>query len=138
VDFLESNPEYSLCFHNAIIIDEKYPGIEKLFNTPNQKKTFTIEDVINGWFIASASMLFRRKFLELPDWFKDVYNGDFALQLLLADKGPFGYIDESMSVYRKNLGGLYYTVDRETVMNHLIDLYKKINVYYNYKYSKKI
>ena len=41
-----------------------------------------------------------------PDWFANVYNGDWALQMLLSTKGDIFYIDEPMSVYRKNMGGL--------------------------------
>lgn len=140
VDFLEANLNYSLCFHNALVIDERIPENKTKFNSPNQKYTSTINDVIKEWFVASASILFRSEFLKLPDWFKDIYNGDYALQLLLADKGPFGYINETMSVYNKNLGGMNAKPSSSgiCILNKHLDLLNKINIHFSYKYSNLI
>jgi hypothetical protein len=49
--------------------------------------------------------VFRKNLLELEEWVKHVYNCDYAIQLMLATKCPFYYIDKIMSVYRVHAGG---------------------------------
>jgi len=102
VDILEAHPEYSLCFHNAEVIYDDKKVRPHLF-AHYEKEVYTIEDVISRpWFIPSQSMLIRRQLVQHPEWTKFIYNGDLALQLLMADKGPFYCINKPMSVYRKH------------------------------------
>ena len=90
VDILESNPAFSLCFHNSRYLTNKKGGIEKLF-CKLQKKTFNIDDVIErDWFIPTQSMIFRSTYIkDLPFFFEFIPSGDLALQLILALKGDF-------------------------------------------------
>ena len=107
VDFMEANPDFSICFHDAIVLQDNKSQPPKYFVSKNQKEISSTEDVIEKYYIPTASMLLRSTYIEdLPDWFKHVYNGDWALQLFLSTKGKIKYIDELMSVYRKNEGGL--------------------------------
>ena len=107
VDFLEANPDFSICFHDAIVLWDDKSKIPDYFVPKNQKEVSTTEDVIENWFIPTASMILRKDYIEeLPDWMKHVYNGDWAIQLILSTKGKIKYIDELMSVYRKNEGGM--------------------------------
>lgn len=141
VDFLEANPEYSLCFHNAMIKWENDIKNPQLFCSPNQKETSTIEDVINNWFIPTASMMFRRECVTpLPVWIRGVYNGDWALQMILADKGKIKYLPDVMSVYRRSVGSLSGGVGRNThfVNNKKIELLGIIDKETKYQYSKQI
>jgi len=141
VDFLEGNPEYSLCFHDAIVLWEDKSQPPKYFCSKDQKETSTIEDVIEKWFIPSASMVFRKDaIMPLPEWFANIYNGDWALQLLLADKGKIKYLNEVMSVYRKNMGALSAGIGRNNIYvnTEKIKLLNYFNEYSNFKYSKLI
>lgn len=141
VDFLEEHPEFSLCFHNALIIWEDRSQDPKYFCAKNQKETSTIEDVVEKWFIPTASMVFRKEYItHLPEWFKDVYNGDYALHLLLADKGKIGYIDKVMSVYRKNDRALSGGIGKNIVYinNKIILLVDFFNDYTKGKYISQI
>jgi hypothetical protein len=114
IDFLEANSDFSSCFHNAIIKWEDGSFPDTLFCPPNQKEISTIEDVIKGWFIPSASMVFRSDALfPLPEWYKNIYNGDWAMQMLVSNKGSIGYSNEVMSVYRKSQGSLSYSTGKE-------------------------
>ena len=145
VDFLENNPECSLCFHDALILWDNKSLPPKYFCSKNQKKTSTVEDVIEKWFIPSASMVFRNKYINpLPAWFRDIYNGDWALQMLLAEKGKIAYINEIMSVYRKNPGALsggkgkdaiFVNSNKIKLLNYFDD-YSKGD--YNYLINNKI
>ena len=136
VNFLNKNSNFSLCFHNAIILDEKDPEFKKIFNDDQQKSITTITDVINGWYISSASMVFRREFLKIPSWFTNIYNGDYLLQLILADRGPIGYINKIMSVYYKTLTGFNTKPEASgiSILDKQIALLKLFDSEYDYKY----
>ena len=106
VDFLEAHPDYSLCFHNAIILyEDSTPQRQPVyFCNEDVKDTTTTADVIKGWYIPTASVVLRKEYVDnLPEWFKDVYNGDWGIQLMLSTKGKIKYINELMSIYRRHL-----------------------------------
>jgi glycosyltransferase involved in cell wall biosynthesis len=110
VDFLESNPDCSWCFHadRNVYVDGKVTDyIHKPKKIPKNNK-FTAKDVImgGGGFFATASAMFRAHVLkDLPDWFFRCLIGDFPLALIASSKGDIGYIDDVMCVYRKNVHG---------------------------------
>ena len=138
VDFLERNLEYSLCFHNALIKHQGIRGKDKLFCEKNICETTTIYDVIKSWYIPTASMVFRNESLKLPVWFKHIYNGDYALQLLLASEGKIRYIDEVMSIYLRQAGSLGSKMEEVVVWQHKIKLMVYFNSHTNFKYKELI
>lgn len=139
VAFLEANLEYSLCFHDAIVFWENKTHPPYYFCSNLTKTTYEVEDVIKRWFIPSASMVFRKdSLLPLPDWFRDVYNGDYAIQLILILKGNFYFINQLMSVYRKNDGAFSATVSSSYVNEKVIQLLNLYNNHTNKKYSELI
>jgi len=105
VDFLEANPDCSLCFHASKHIYAKNPArfyIQKPKPIPADKK-FDIKDAIlgGGGFMATNSMVFLREYIiEPPEWMAKAPVGDLPLMLILASRGKMAYIDEIMSVYR--------------------------------------
>ncbi|MCC5917293.1 MAG: glycosyltransferase [Cryomorphaceae bacterium] len=113
VDILDRNPKYSMSTHNAWIKYEYIKKDDELFNEFGkfEKAIFNFEDVLNKWFIPSASMVVRRNVIDnLPDWFKTVYNGDWTLQLLASLSGEIHYLDDAMCVYRRNDKSLSFKV----------------------------
>jgi len=143
VDLLEAKPEYSLCFHNALLLWDDKSQPPKYFCAKDQKETALIDDIIESWFIPSASMVFRKDLIfPLPEWYSEVYNGDWALHLLLADKGKIGYINEVMGVYRRSLNPFSLSninSDKEFIINQKqIDLLHLFNNYTELKYDKLI
>lgn len=138
VDFLEVNTEYSLCFHNALLIDEgRNTAPKRIFNN-EQKRTSNIEDAISGIGIPTASILFEKELLHIPEWFMHIYNKDFAIQLLMAEKGKIGYINEVMSVYRRQPGGLNATMKQPRIIQHQIILLSYFNIHTRFKYKELI
>ncbi len=105
VDFLEANPDCSICFHASKHIKD---NVTNMFYTHRPKKIpknnkFEIKHAIlgGGGFMATNSMLFLRKhILELPEWMNKTPVGDLPLMLVVASKGYIGYLDDIMSVYR--------------------------------------
>lgn len=104
VDFLEANETVSFCFHNAQIhFCDK--GLIKPFNSKLKGGFYTTNSLLwKGWIIPTASLVFRKECLPapIPGWFHAVTSADYSLELLLSVKGHFYYLNDFMSVYRKN------------------------------------
>lgn len=104
VEIFKKIPECSLVFHNAIMLRDG--GEEQKFSSDLVEGFYDIESVISKpWFVPTQSIVFRKDLLELGEWAKHVYNLDYAIQLMLATKYPFYFIDKIMSVYRIHEGG---------------------------------
>lgn len=139
VDFLEMNPDYSLCFHDVLVKweENKYPAYS--FCKGLTKSVFQTEDIIKEYFIHTSSMVFYKdKLLPIPEWFCNIYNRDYGIQLLLANKGKIGYIPCLMGVYRRSSNSLSgnYSVTRNNL--YLIRLLKHFNRHTNFKYKELI
>lgn len=141
VDFLETNPEYSLCFHDVAVKWENKSIITAKFCQGLMKENFDIHDIIKGWFIPTASMVFRTKnIIPLPKWFNELSTGDYALQLLCAMHGKVKFINEEMAVYRRTLGSDSMTSRYNTINNisGLIYLFTVFNEHSKHNYSRSI
>lgn len=106
VDLLDTHADYTICFHNALILhqDGSKTQWRLIPSTSEQEKvlTFTLEDLLStGNIMSTASIMFRQGFIhEFPAWIYDVDFVDWIMQILLAQHGNIGYIDETLSVYR--------------------------------------
>lgn len=101
-DFLESHPEYSMCFHEASILNETsseftYPHLE---NRP-----YSAKEVFKSWCVPTASILIKRNSLSYPQD-KGYINGDIVLILNAAKSGKIWGSSKKMSVYRIQNNGL--------------------------------
>ncbi|MGA0559317.1 glycosyltransferase family 2 protein [Larkinella sp. VNQ87] len=139
VDFLDAHPDFSTCFHNALItFEDGSPSV--ILNPPDQKPVCTVEDLIGEdeiWFMATSSVMFRNVITEYPDWFKKSVSGDIPRYVLLAKYGKIGYLPDMMSVYRKNSNGTSFT-DREDdarFLQNRIEMYEGINQELNYQFD---
>ena len=111
VDFLEANPDYSICFHPVRVIYDGFDMEEQIWPRDEHiQNGFTLENLLKYNFIQSSSIMYRWGFKDKNLW--DVYPdgllpGDWYMHLLHAKLGKIGYIDEIMSVYRRNPGGIW-------------------------------
>jgi len=104
VDFLEANPEFSMCFHNAMLV---YEGREDL-NKPFKKietREYTGEEILKEWTIPTASVIFRMDAYK-PVHHPDFMYGDIILFLSLAENGKIWGMYEIMGAYRKHEGSM--------------------------------
>lgn len=145
VDFLDQNPSASACFHNAeILFEDGSNKPNQIINTPNQAKWTYTKDFFKEketWFMATASVMMRRKFVNpLPNWFVDCKSGDIPMYVILSEHGPIGYLAETMSIYRKNLGGQSFTDSNtsKAFLQNRIFMYSMINQYTKYQYNHLI
>jgi len=131
IDFLEKNRDYSVCFHDAIVLKE---GQEQRRYANKTKEVFTTVDLFDRHFIPTASIVFRNQ-LELPDWLKNVSSGDIALLLLLSLQGNLYFIDEAMCVYRQHPQGVSNTHTGMAKVFGIAKLMAYFDVHTNGKYA---
>lgn len=115
VDFLDVNPDYVICYHNAMIINEK-GVLETASKLPDRlKKNFSSEDLIRGEMVLTLTMCYRNVLKEFPDEFQKVYNVDKFLTSLLGNFGKGKYMtDIADAVYRKHSSAVWSTLDKIT------------------------
>jgi glycosyltransferase involved in cell wall biosynthesis len=122
VDFLEANPGYSICFHNAEIIDEGtqlseglFVGLQKQqYVQLNSSREVLPYEIMIDWIVPTASCLFRSNLIDYKKINSNNFVfGDIALFLSLTAKGKVFYLNEIMSVYRKSLRGARFSNDGE-------------------------
>lgn len=151
VDFLEENPDCTLCTHGykTIFIDGSQPDEIHSIKSLKSKK-ISSEEIIGRMYIRTLTMLFRvSTFDPVPDlFFKSPY-GDYPIQLICAHKGSIGYLGgESMAVYRRGVKGSYNekvlgnkkekaAISLKRTEDHLkcMDLFNELT---NYKYNSII
>jgi glycosyltransferase involved in cell wall biosynthesis len=107
VDFLEANPEYSMCFHGAEIKNETDTKIITTCQNIEDKEYFT-NDIFPGWVVPTASVVYRRLMvnsypkLSNTKW---MYYGDIVLFLKCTHTGRVWGMKEKMSIYRMTYTG---------------------------------
>lgn len=99
-DFLDSHPEYTMCFHRVVNYYEA--DHSKSLSNGHQPTTMTIEDVALCNPITNVSVCYRRGlFGALPEWMDQVTSYDLVMHLLTLQYGPVYYMKRPMAVYRK-------------------------------------
>lgn len=133
VDYLEQNPDYTICCHNFKILDKNTLLEESFLDKLHIKNSYTIEDLSKNNIIATLTAVFRNKKIIYPDWTKEAPLGDLILFLNIAQEGEIKYFHEKWAVYRKNVG-----VWHKNKVDHLkmIELYS--NLINDYKHLKKV
>ncbi len=105
VDLMEAHPEVSLCFHNALILNERLAATRLYFETPFTRM-LDFDDIYTQ-SLPTASLMARAEILAtLPEWRLKIWCGDLLFRLWCLHHGPFAYLDEIMSVYRRHDKGL--------------------------------
>lgn len=123
VDFLENNPEFSICFHPVKVIYEGNPSKYDVF--PKSKpENLSLEKLLESNFIQTNSVMYRWRFGVNSDidFNRIIAPADWYIHLLHAEVGRIGYIDKIMGVYRKHHGGMW--ASHQTA----VDRFKKLAV----------
>lgn len=103
VDFLESNPEYIMCFHRVAVVDREKKFLGRYLG-PKAKSSREISmvEAVTGGVIHVSSRVIRSKYYTgpRPDWMNNARHGDYAYAMYLAAEGKIFYLNEVMSCYR--------------------------------------
>lgn len=132
VDFLDANPDYILCYHNAKIIDENGNVVSESKMPEVGKKDYTSDEIIRGSTnILTLSLLFRNVIKEFPPEMKNVKNGDNFLTSMLGNYGKGKFMPEiTPGVYRTHGAGVWSTLDNNNRLLSKITTYFWLHLYY--------
>lgn len=106
VDFMEANPEYSICFHKVKRLIQQTGEFKDEIDVIDMPGRSTIVDLVEGNYIHTPSALYRI----YPKIIKQYLNmmsclfGDYTTWLLLANKGDIFKFEDIMAVYRVGNG----------------------------------
>ena len=103
VEFMETHPEHSMCFHAYVgLLADGTLRPSHRYN--EDMEVCPIDDAIldGGGYCATNSLLYNLSSYGdgYKNWAKDCPVGDLPMTLTLFAKGKVGYIDDEMSVYR--------------------------------------
>lgn len=104
-EFLEKNPEYSLCFH-SVMIEDLFVSISTA-EVPAEDREYGIDEILLTKTAHTASFFFRKEFV-IESIFNNeiIFGRDLVLALMLADQGKVYGISDCMGVYRKHPNGI--------------------------------
>jgi glycosyltransferase involved in cell wall biosynthesis len=106
VDFLDNNSDYALCFHPVKVIFENDEQESYIYPDPKRGSEFTIERLLKTNYIQTNSVIYRRQsHVTIPEGIVPV---DWYLHLYHARFGKIGFIDRTMSVYRRHASGIWW------------------------------
>lgn len=106
-DFMESHPDYAVCFHPVRVVFENNEEKESIIPAIKGKFRPTREDLLKRNFIQTNSVMYRRQPYEnMPQ--EDILPVDWFLHLYHAQFGKIGFINRAMSVYRRHPGGIWW------------------------------
>ncbi len=106
VDFIEANPEYSICFHKVNTLIQATGEIKEEFIVRDMPGKSTILDLAEGNYIHTPSVMYRKypNILETYQRLMPCLPGDYVMWMLLAEKGNIYKFNEPMAVYRYGSG----------------------------------
>lgn len=122
VDFLEQNPDFSLCATNVINLLPDGTKIEPIFNVKNSRVS-PIKEVIlrGGAFLSTCTLVFKSSdFFSMPVEAKKLHVGDYPLQIYLTHIGKTMIINALTSVYRLQSAGSWTQRNIENFSNRSV------------------
>jgi glycosyltransferase involved in cell wall biosynthesis len=126
VDFLEANPDYSLCFHKVNVLNENEKKYTDLNVSEGISTTTSTEDIMQKNYIHTLSICFRALPNGLPEWFDVVYPCDYPLYVLLSLEGKIYMMEDKMAVYRIHDGGIHSTKSQNYRVVKFMSVYKYV------------
>lgn len=107
VDFLESHPDYSMCFHKAKTMYESgLSGVE--FFSKIETREYHAHEIMLEWFIPTASIVVKNEVAKTAPNHTDFQSGDDVLQANSCRLGRVYGMSDEMSVYRRHVGAWSY------------------------------
>lgn len=102
VEILEKHPECDICAHTASNVDAKSKNELGKIMPSKEDILFDVKDVIlgDGGFVATNSIMFRKKIFDAPPDFWNVYKLDYSIQIMGSLRGGMLYLADCMSAYR--------------------------------------
>lgn len=140
VDFLEDNPDCSVCFTNSFTFqDGSYAEGKVRYSDNKPKEKFDLHYFLtHDIAVTNNTKMFRRSSLldNLPDIFFDTIKWDWLLHILHGLEGQFGYLDEITLAYRRHDKTIIHENNIERISKDGVVLISQINNYLPAEYHE--
>lgn len=131
VDFLEANPEYSLCCHRYDIYtedtktwDEDY--VSNLFANGEEDISFSNKENFDCWITKTLTLLYRKDVFDPEILFKYKYSRDVHLNYHLLKVGKGYCMNYNAGVYRRHSGGVFASLDNNKKLRDNYVIHKEM------------
>ena len=122
-DFLEKNSDYTLTFHEILMIDADGNNIEKDRLPDKDKKDYEKDELLTGPYLPTPTLFFRK--FDITNYvaaFSKAFNGDSLLLSILTQKGKTKYLPGiAGSVVRLHSGGVWSSTTYLDRWNHSLN-----------------
>lgn len=148
VNYMESHPDCTLCFHAAVQENVDVSG-SKTMRPYNESRVVSPEEIIDkskGY--PTASLLMRADLMKaLPAFYMKAPIGDIPMQLTMAAGGYGYYIDKPMCAYRYFTKGSWtrdmYTGDdfkekQRVYLKQMLDMYDEFEEFSEHRFSPAV
>jgi glycosyltransferase involved in cell wall biosynthesis len=140
VEYLDAHPALSMCFHQALNVHADGSSLlySENFGYPFDRSLFTLQDIMFQNFAPTCSVVFRnRLFHALPPEFYTMPSGDWFLNVLNAEHGDIGYLDETWGVRRVHPGGLISMKSRKEKLLFNIECIHIIDRHLGHRFARE-
>lgn len=108
VDFLESHPDYSMCFHKAKLRYEQSLYTQAECESVKDQD-YTASELLDHWIVPTASIVMKREcFFHPLKNSSAIIHGDYFIVFTCLSLGKVRGFSRSMSIYRINQGSILY------------------------------
>lgn len=147
VDYMENNPDCSLCVHAGYVVNATDKNLESNNRPAKRNKVFSVEEVIEGGgglFLTNSMLYLTEHDQNIPTFFSKTKVGDYPLAINLSLLGKVYYIDEFMAAYRKGVNGSWTATNFSSIekknkhFDEIVLMLDELNEYTNYQYEDVI
>ncbi len=139
-DAMEAHPDWSMVFHSARIFHEDGAVKDLIAPVNPPAAPLSVPELLLENRVPTHSVsMFRQGLVErTPDWHVKLRNGDWALNVLHADRGPVGFLPDVMTAYRFHQGGLWSGSMSFDRWQQTILLFDCFDEYFQGRYAEQI
>ena len=141
-DFLDANPECTLCFHNTEVrYEDGSRRSWNLYAAPLAAK-LSLAEILDTTSIQDSTLMFRREAVRDFEGWRERTGPegptDWAMAVVAACRGPVGYIDRTMAVYLQHGAGAWSAMDTARQLERVIRQYVQCDRFLGGQYRERI
>ncbi len=139
-DAMEAHPDWSMVFHSARNFYDDGTADDLIAPVNPPAAPLGVPELLLENRVPTHSVsMFRQGLIErTPDWHVKLRIGDWALNILHADRGPIGFLPDVMTAYRVHRGGLWSGCDTAERWQQFLLLCDSLEEYFQGRYSAEI
>lgn len=106
VDFLETNPEFNICFTKSNMLKKNKLELHPIPNI-SKEGIYTYDDLLTHYnFITTTSLMYRNVII-IPEWFCELPYGDLGLYGIISQNSKLKCLPDITTIYRIHEDGFW-------------------------------